>query len=300
MDTAPHGAHWFRFADAAHAAAMFATLDGWDAETHQPGHIYPVGAVMLYDHGAAYAPTGETDGEGNAIMAARPGHFACLITMGDILPPDGWGPWLWRFGDDEVPPAVPGGWREQVAACQELASVVAEDAAIPETVPPPLTPEQREARREARQARAAAQAEVIAQRRALEQLRARVDSLNAEITALPARRTAAVDRIADAQARRSTAVSERNAAVAVAQDETQDRDTRQAARDTRDALIAEIEAIDAALARDRAFRDAVAGLLTALRADRGALVIERDAAVAALAQARTDRDAAIAALEDAP
>lgn len=273
------GPTYYSFAGADEAAKGAAMLEAEDASRY--------GTVLL---GPVMQPTGETDAEGFPVMEdAGLGYILAVL-------------------DRQSPDPVPGWEAAQVKAelvPHEWAGRRVDGLLMDEDAPDAAEPIQVAARpgrddllrlREARIARREANAEVWRLRAAVEGLRERIGGLNAEITALPDRRTAAVARITAAQARRTEAVAERDVAIAVAQNTQASREDRQAARDERDVLIAEIEAIDAALARDRDFRDAVAGMLTALRAERDALVVERDAVLAALTQARTDRAAAIAAL----
>lgn len=297
MDIKSKGGHWFRFADRDHALAVLATLDGWDAEQHQSGVLYPVGDAHVYEQGEVYTPTGETetvDGIEVPTTALKRGWFVCLLTP-DILPPEGWEPWLYRWPDDQ-PPAMPGGWAEQMAACAEQAEDIDERLAIPATVPPRLTAEQREALAELRAQRIAAAESVAEARRVLDKIRERISTATAEIDGLPERRQRANATIQTLNETIATLRTDKDAQVAIAADTEQDRDTRQAARDEIERLNGEIDTTIAERDRLVVFRDAVAGYLDSLRADRTIAVEERTAAIAVLDAARADRDATKPAL----
>lgn len=294
MNIESQGAHWIRAKDRTHALALLATLDGAPEEWPESDGAFVSGADWwAYLHGTARVPTGETetvDGIEVPVMAEKQGYYLIIVT-GDLLPPDGWEPWVFRWPDDQPWPVEIGGWREQMFACQEQAEDVDEQLAIPETVPPRPTAEQREQLAGLRAQRIAAAKAVAEARIAAEKARASVDSLNAEIDGLPERRQRANATIQDLNAAIAALRTDKDAQVAIAQDTGQDRETRQAARDEIDRLNGEIDTTIAERDRLVIWRDAVAGWLDSLRDQRDEAVAERTAAIAALDAARADRDA---------
>lgn len=146
-------------------------------------------------------------------------------------------------------------------------------------------------------ARAAANAPVIEQARVTRALRSLIDGMNAEIQdRLPAKLRQTVAAIAANVTLRAQTVTDRAAQAAIAADDTKTRAERQAARDERDRLIAEIERIDAELVADRAWRDGYAVMIAAQRAARDASAAELVNERAELDARRVTRAAAIVAI----
>lgn len=299
MNIESNGAHWIRAKDRTHALALLASLDGSPEEWPESDGTFVSGADWwAYLHGTARVPTGETetvDDNEVPVMAEKRGYYLILVT-GDLLPPDGWEPWVYLWPDDQPWPVEIGGWREQMLACQEQAEDVDEQLAIPDTVPPRPTAEQREALADIRAQMKAAAQSVAEARIAAEKARKSVDLLNAEIDGLPERRQRANATILVLNTTIAEIRDEKDAKVAIAQDTGQDRETRQAARDYIERLNAELNA--AIEERDRlvVWRDSVVEWLDSLRDEKGAAVTKRTVAIAALDSARADRDSTKAAL----
>lgn len=293
------GANWYRFKDLPQAAAALLTLG-----IEIPGD-YTRGHIIAGDSGYSAIPwgevtqeTGATDGEGLPIRETLTGHFV-LVYGADRAVIDQWGPWAYRFADDKPWPVEPSGWREQIEVCQELATVTDVDPI--DATPVPAKRVLTEAQQARRDAIAAAQAPVLEQLALVIRMRGTRDGMNHEIQErLPAKRTETLGRIAADVALRAQTVVARDAQVASAQDDGRPSDERQAAREGRDRLNAEIDIIDARLVADRVWRDGYDALIEAQRAARDALVIELAAEFATLQARRATRNAEVAAIRAAP
>lgn len=220
------------------------------------------------------------------VMVADPGHLVFVLTD-DTLGIDGWE--QWQFVPDPWPHSFGGRVFDQLA-CEELAPVA--PATIPDTVPAKLTKEEREAHREARDARRAANAAILEARTAKEVARQALDDLNAAIDGKPAYKQSLIAAIQAGTAKLATLRADRDAAVAIAQGDGT-REEKQAARDLRDELNAQIDVLVADLANLRDMRDRVDGELADLRAQKPAHQQKLDDLNSALDQARIDRAATI-------
>lgn len=287
------GAFWFWFDGPVSGEASLAKIGIEIPADYTLGHIVSGEQASAIPWGTVTIDTGTVDGSGDPVMQVLDGWFA-LVLMPDIDVPDGWDGRLYEWPDDVPWPVEPAGWRDQIAVCQSMA---ASNPASPVLGVVDDAPVLNEAQIARRAARAAANAPVIEQARVTRALRSLIDGMNAEIQdRLPAKLRQTVAAIAANVTLRAQTVTDRAAQAAIAADDTKTRAERQAARDERDRLIAEIERIDAELVSDRAWRDGYAVLIAAQRAARDASAAELVNERAELDARRVTRAAAIVAI----